>query len=142
MSPDRLTGEMVDQMTAEEQQFYFYGFRTILRRFVRMTVTGWVLSAVGAACLLVFWKSLLPHGVFDLLLSLAVVVAGVIVVQTNVTALQSYVTVAIPNEQSASGGVFLLRAWMREVAEGGWRDANAVLHRLPDRVVGQQGELP
>lgn len=124
---------MLDDLTEEERQFYFYGFRTVLRRFIRMTVAGWALSALGAGSLLVFWKSPLPHGAFDLILSLAVIVAGVIVVQTNVTALQSYVTIRFPTKEPASGLILRAREWMQEVAEGGWRDAHAVLHRLPDQ---------
>jgi hypothetical protein len=123
-SPDRLTGD--------ERQFYIHGFRLVLRRFLRQTAIGWAVTALGALCLLSFWRSPLPHGGFDLLLAAGAVVAGLAVVQANLAALQSYVTVPFPDVpgRTPPAEVLQLREWMNEVAGGGWRDAYAALQQL------------
>jgi hypothetical protein len=131
--PDRLTGD--------ERQFYIQGFRLVLKRFLRQTAIGWAVTTIGALCLLIFWRSPLPHGGFDLLLAMGAVVAGLAVVQTNLAALQSYVTVPFPDVPGRipPAEMLQLRGWMQEVAGGGWRDAYAVLQRLEKIKDEQQG---
>jgi hypothetical protein len=130
-----------DRLTDGERQFYIHGFRLVLRRFLRQSALGWAVTALGALCLLIFWRSPLPHGGFDLLMATGAVVAGLAVVQTNLAALQSYVTVPFPDVPGRIPPleVLQLRGWMQEVAGGGWRDAYAVLQRLEKIKDEQQG---
>jgi len=130
-----------DGFTEEERQFYVFGFHRVLTRFFRLTALGWGITAIGALCLLLFWRSPLPHGGFDLLMATGTFVAGLIIVQTNLAALQSYVTVRFPDRPDGipPEQIVMLREWMREVAEGGWRDAYAVLRRLEAMKGEQQG---
>lgn len=131
----------LESLTDQERQFYVFGFRIVLRRFLRLTALGWGVTAIGAGCLLFAWRTPLPHGVFDLLLAGGVVAAGLAVVQTNLAALQSYVTVPFPDlpDRTPPEEVTVLRGWMQEVATGGWRDAYAVAQRLEKITSPQQG---
>jgi hypothetical protein len=128
-----------EELTDEERQFFLFGFRRVLRRFLRMSALGWAITAGGAACLLVFWREPLPHGAFDLLLSAGGMAAGLGLVQTNLASLQSYVTVPFPGLPGRVPPELLamLRGWMKDVAEGGWRDAYAVLQQL-EKIIGEQ----
>jgi hypothetical protein len=122
------------ELTPDEIQFYCTGFHVVLKRFCVLTVVGWAITALGFIGVLLLWKTDLPHGMLDLLPGVAAFVAGILVVQINVTALQSYVQVPFPPGERPAEKVLELRRWMQEVADGDWRDACAVLRRLDNFV--------
>lgn len=103
-------------------EFFYHGFHATLRRFCRMTIAGWVVAAGGFAGLLFCWRNASPHGLFDIALCCTVFLAGLLVVQQNVAALSAYARVPFPIPDN-DPRLLRLRAIMREVDEGGWRDA-------------------
>jgi hypothetical protein len=120
--------------TESAARFFIYGFHAVLRRYRAMTLLGWAAVAWGGATVVLGWNYGQPHGVFDLMLSLAAVLAGVALVQQSVAALSSYVQIPYPmppGAQETVSGIFTKCAeLMKEVDAGGWQDAYNALTRI------------
>jgi hypothetical protein len=125
-------------------EFYYYGFYAALRRFRAFAVVGWLVALLGFAAFFFAWDLVRPWGWFSLLLCCANVVSGIAVVQIAVGALDAYVRIPCSydgsRENGAAGVVEELRSIMKEVEEGGWREAQVAIRGL--LLVGERFGLP
>lgn len=103
-----------------------------------MSVVGWFIVAVGFVALILAWGLDLPHGFIDMVLALLAMLAGILVVQQSVAALQEYVSVPFSHRQPAAEPVLAILAIMDEIRRGGWREATAGIGKV-EAIAGQYG---
>jgi hypothetical protein len=114
--------------------YYYFGFHSALVRYRVLTIQGWVVTAVGAAGLLVFWRD--GSDLFTMLVALCALVAGLSLVHQSVAALDQYVRVPFPGPASGScpaeiaEGVEECSRLMEEIDRGGWQEAYAAFRAL------------
>jgi len=123
-------------LSAEEAEYYYHGFRRILRRFGVMSVLGWGIVLVGFTGLLFAWNQGLPHELIDILLALSTIVAGVLVVQQAVTGLQEYLSLPRSPAEGRHPAVAEIQLLMSDLRRGGWREARkgtSELERIASR---------
>jgi len=125
-------------LTDPELRFYVHGFLRVLRRHRLMTVVGWFVVAMGFIGLVLAWSLDLPHGFVDMVLALLAILAGILVVQQSVVALQEYVSVPFFHGQSPVEPVVAILAIMDEIRRGGWREASAGIGRV-EAIAAQYG---
>lgn len=125
-------------------EFYYYGFYSALKRFRSVVAVGWLITGAGAGAFVVRWRIAHFPGWFDLVVSLGCIVAGIAVVQTAVAALTAYVRVQFPRPESPAAEqdeiVTRLSDLMKDVEDGGWREAREAIHSL--RELGNSYGLP
>jgi hypothetical protein len=134
-------------------EFYYYGFYSALKRFRGVVAVGWFVTCAGAGAFVVRFEAVRSAGLFDIIVCLGCVVAGIAVVQTAVAALTAYVRVPFPVPEPSTGEqeeiVGRLRDLMKNVEDGGWREAREAIHAVrelgvryglpfPDRPLGPQ----
>jgi hypothetical protein len=119
--------------------YAYHDFHGIVRRFCRFTVLGWVIVAVGVGWL-VFEGAGAGGTLARYLLAVSVVLAGVAVVAINVGALESYLRIPFPLPPGDPHAE-RLAGLLRDVQDGGWRDACAVRHTL-ERLEADEGFPP
>ena len=78
--------------------YYYFGFHSALVRYRVLTIQGWVVTAFGAAGLLVFWRD--GSDLFTIAVALCAAVAGLSLVHQSVAALDQYVRVPYPGAGS------------------------------------------
>jgi hypothetical protein len=116
--------------------FYYFGFHSALVRYRALTIQGWVVTALGGAGLLVFWRE--GSGLFTIIVALCAAVAGLSLVHQSVAALDQYVRVPFPRPAPGScpadiaGGVEECARLMEEIDRGGWQEALAAFRALGD----------
>jgi hypothetical protein len=136
----------MDESRAENDalEFYYYGFYAALRRFRAVAVVGWLVALLGFVAFFFAWDIVRPGGWFNLFLCCGTVVSGIAVVQIAVSALNAYVRIPFSygedRENGAAEVVDALRLIMREVEEGGWREAQVAIRGLLK--VGERFGLP
>jgi hypothetical protein len=128
-----------------ELEFYYFGFYGVLRRYRTMTVLGWAIVALGVASIPLSWRLGTPHGILDTALSLAAILAGLLVVQQCVTSLSSYVRVPFHEREAGTPpphpALQSIEQLMRDVDEGGWQDAFTAI-RMLERMQDEYGLPP
>jgi hypothetical protein len=132
-------------LPAEYLEFRYFGFYAALRRFRTTTVTGWGVSAVGMIAFLLSWEAPAGPGGFSIFSAAALVAAGIVVVQSAVMSLHSYVSVPfppVPHEwpEHARRPLAELEPLFAEVRDGGWDDAFRALAGV--RAIGAREGLP
>jgi len=130
----------VEQKTNEEEsrpalsdpeiEYYYTGFLRVLRRYRLMIMLGWIIVFAGFGSLFLGWTLGLPHGLIDLSLSVLLILAGILVVQQSIAALQEYVSVAFrPGQHDALAEIHSI---MEEIRRGGWREATGGIRKVED----------
>jgi hypothetical protein len=118
--------------------YYYFGFHSALVRYRILTIEGWVVTALGAAGLLVFWRD--GSDLFTMAVALGAAAAGLSLVHQSVAALDQYVRVPFPVPAPGScpaeiaEGVGECARLMEEIDRGGWQEAYAAFRAL--------GEMP
>jgi hypothetical protein len=121
-----------------ELGFYYFGLYRVLIRYRRMTILGWCVVALGIASIPLGWESGQRHGIIDLGLSFAAIVAGLALVQQSVASLSSYISVQFPSSILEDGTVSEHEAisevvqLMKDIDEGGWQEAYAAIGKLKE----------
>lgn len=114
--------------------YYYFGFHSALARYRALTIEGWVVTALGAAGLLVFWRD--GGDLLTMVVALCAAVAGLSLVHQSVAALDQYVRVPFPGPAPGScpaeiaGGVGECARLMEEIDRGGWQEALAAFRAL------------
>jgi hypothetical protein len=114
--------------------YYYFGFHSALVRYRVLTIQGWVVTALGASGLLVFWRD--GSDLFTMAVALCAAVAGLSLVHQSVAALDQYVRVPFPAPAPGScppeiaGGVEECARLMEEIDRGGWQEAHAAFRAL------------
>lgn len=114
--------------------YYYFGFHAALVRYKVLTIEGWVVTALGAAGLLVFWRD--GSDLFTMAVALCAAAAGLSLVHQSVAALDQYVRVPFPGPAPGScpaeiaGGVEECARLMEEIDRGGWQEAHAAFRAL------------
>ena len=127
-------------------QFFYSGFYQMLRRYRRDAAIGWAVVAAGVTGILFGWDFTKPPGLFHLGLCLGAIVAGLAVIQGTIAALTAYVRVPFPVPPAGEepepwrAAVNELLGLMKDVDDGGWREALTALDAL--RQVGERFDLP
>ena len=131
-------------LSEPELEYYYFGFHRILMRFRSITLLGWVVVLVGAISLPLGWKFGQPNGLIDVALSIATLVAGLLVVQQGVAALQSYVNVPFHEQggskEASHPAIEEIRRLMKEIEDGGWWEANGGIQKIQE--IGAKHALP
>ncbi len=129
-------------LTPAQRAYYIDGFLAALRRFRRATVIGWVVTAAGVLSLPLGWSGGLPHGLLDLVASVAAAVGGIVLVEQSVGMLESYVQVpfheGIPPETPLPEPAAKIRTIMEDVDRGGWQEAFAAIGEV-ERLAAMYG---
>jgi hypothetical protein len=118
----RLTGN-------DALEFYYHGFRSALFRYRRLTIIGWLATAIGCTGLLASCREAFSGDVFALAIPLCAVVAGLALVHQSVAALDAYVAIPFPKPDPEQVPSYICEAvsectrWMGEIERGGWQDA-------------------
>lgn len=116
--------------------YYYFGFHSALARYRVLTIGGWVVTALGAAGLLLFWRD--GSDLFTMAVALGAAVAGLSLVHQSVAALDQYVRVPFPAPAPGScpaeiaEGVGECARLMEEIDRGGWQEAYAAFRALGD----------
>jgi hypothetical protein len=130
--------------TPAELEYFYHGFHRALQRYRSATMIGWVIVLAGVACIPLGWRTAGAHGLLDLAVCGAAIVAGLVVVSESVSFLHAYISVPFPVAGDADAGrsapVEDLRALMQEIDKGGWQEAYAAVRLL--RVLGERHGLP
>lgn len=125
---------MTDKSPSEvELQFYYFGLYRVLQRYRVGTTLGWIVVFLGAVGVPLGWKMGTPHGLIDIVMSAAVILAGLLVVQQNVSTLSSYLNVpfgARGVNDSRPQVLDEIEQLMREVDSGGWQEAYHAIGQL------------
>ena len=114
--------------------YYYFGFHSALVRYRALTIQGWIVTALGAAGLLVFWRD--GSDLFTVAVALCAAVAGLSLVHQSVAALDQYVRVPFPAPAPGScpaeiaGGIEECARLMEEIDKGGWQEARAAFRAL------------
>jgi hypothetical protein len=103
-----------------------------------MTLIGWFIVALGFLGLLLSWGMDLPHGIIDLMLAALTILAGILVIQQSVVALQEYVSVPFPAREPLVEPVQSILSIMEDIRRGGWRDASSGIGKL-EAIAGANG---
>jgi hypothetical protein len=115
-------------------EFYYYGFYAVLKRFRSVALLGWLVVLLGVGAFFLGWDVSRPRGWIDLVLCCGGVVCGIAVVQIAIGALNAYVRIPFPSPGDADGEksefVECSREIMKEVEEGGWREAQAAIRAV------------
>ncbi len=118
--------------------YYYFGFHAALLRFRALTIQGWIVTAVGAAGLLLAWRD--GDGLFTIAVALCAAAAGLSLVHQSVASLDQYVRVPFvppaPGEDPGDfgRGIAECARLMAEIDRGGWQEAFTALNAL--------GEMP
>jgi hypothetical protein len=114
--------------------YYYFGFHSALARYRVLTIEGWVVTALGAAGLLVFWRD--GSDLFTMAVALCAAAAGLSLVHQSVAALDQYVRIPYPGPAPGScppeigRGVEECARLMGEIDRGGWQEAHAAYRAL------------
>ena len=114
--------------------YYYFGFHSALVRYRVLTTGGWVVTALGAAGLFVFWRD--GSDLFTMAVALSAAAAGLSLVHQSVAALDQYVRVPFPAPAPGScpaeiaEGVGECARLMEEIDRGGWQEAYAAFRAL------------
>lgn len=134
------------RLTDNELEFFCVGFYRMLRQHRTKTIIGWCIAAVGIASIPLGWRFGTPHGIIDIALAMATVVAGLAVVQQSVSALDAYVRIPFPvalDDQAGTGLAQPLKELlevMHDVEKGGWQEAYKAIAAI--REIASRWGLP
>lgn len=125
-------------LTESELQYYYRGLFKALTRYRLATIIGWLVVLVGLVGVPLGWEFGRPHGLVDIVLSAFTILAGLTVVQQAVVSLSAYVTVPMQGMTAGDSPTELPAAvkeiieMMKEVEEGGWQEAYALIGKLQE----------
>jgi hypothetical protein len=117
-------------------QFYYFGLYTVLKRYRRCAIIGWVVVAAGCGGLLRGWNLGQMHGLFDIGLALLTILAGVLLVHFGVVTLSAYTSLRLPDAgtQGFSGtsgrAIEEIKTLLDDLDRGGWQEAFAAINQL------------
>jgi hypothetical protein len=110
-------------------EFYIHGFRRALLRYRTFVLIGWGITILGSAGLLGSCGGMDRGDLLIVGIPIVTMFAGILTVHQSITALQSYVTTPFPLpdadelEEPLLTRIVACDGLMREVAQGGWREA-------------------
>jgi hypothetical protein len=117
-------------------EFFIHGFRRALLRHRTFVVAGWAITALGALGFLGSFPGMERGDLLVVVIPLVTMAAGILIVHLSIVALESYVTTPFPmpdpGEIEEPLGQILpaCRDIMKEVAEGGWKEAFDAIRTL------------
>ncbi|MER3523918.1 MAG: hypothetical protein C4326_07580 [Ignavibacteria bacterium] len=119
-------------MSDPELQYFYFGFYRVLRRYRTTSLVGWAIVLLGCLSIPFGWRLSRPSALVEIALTGLTILAGLVVVWQNLSALEQYLRVPFPVDASstADGALSEIRELMNEVDEGGWQEAYAALGRL------------
>ena len=108
----------------------------MLKRYRTTSLLGWVI--VFAACLSapLGWNLGRSTGFIEVVLTVLTVVAGLVLVWQNISALEEYIRIPFPvpsppeQPEVQSPVITEIKNMMHEVDEGGWQEAYAAIGKL------------
>ena len=127
-------------MSPAEIRFACAELITALKRYRFNTLLGWCIALFGCLSIPLGWRYGGTHGLLDLCLSGATILAGLGLVQQSVTSLSSYLRIAFrpPSGEKAlqegTPGVTEIHQLVGEIDEGGWQEAYAAISTLEEMV--------
>ena len=135
---DDLTAMNVRALSDGELTYYYHGLYKALKSYRFTTIIGWLVVLVGGISIPLGWEFGQPHGLIDIALSVATILAGLTVVQQAVASLSVYM--AIPMQrlvqvEPAEEQPEVLRTiivLMKDVEVGGWQEAYAAIRKLEE----------
>jgi hypothetical protein len=128
-------------VNTEHLEFKYFSFYAALRRYRTTTIIGWGVTAAGMAGFITSWGIPGAHGLLDVILAAAAIVAGLTVVHVSVMGLQSYVSVEFPPlphdaPETDRAALEALAPVMIAVRDGGWQEAFHAIGEL--RAIGER----
>lgn len=126
--------EAVLAPTMAELRYYYFGFYKALKNYRTMTLLGWSVVATGCACSFLVINAGRNLGPFGIVLTAAVIIAGLGLVWQSISTLESYLRIALPSvhEGDQSPVVVRVEEIMKEVDDGGWQEAYAAIRKLEE----------
>jgi hypothetical protein len=115
-----------------ELRFYYFGFHTALVRYRRMTMIGWLVTAIGCASFPLAWSAGRSFGIVDIMLAASTLTAGLALVSQSVSSIQHYIGIAIPSPQNGQSHPLIhdVIALMQDVDIGGWQEASTAMRTM------------
>lgn len=121
-------------MTDAELQYFYVGFYNALKRYRSTSLLGWTIVLLGCVSIPLGWNWGRRDGIVDVSLTVMTILAGLVVVWQNITALEQYIRVPFPTgletNPEVPSPISEIRNVMKEVDDGGWQEAYAALGRL------------
>jgi len=117
-------------------QFYYFGLYTVLKRYRRCAIIGWIVVAVGCGGLLRGWDLGQMHGLFDIGLALFTVLAGVLLVHFGIVTLSAYTSLRFPDADTkgfsgtSERAIEEIKSLLVDIDLGGWQEAFAAISQL------------
>jgi hypothetical protein len=119
-----------------ELQYFYFGFYRILKRYRVVSFTGWTIAFAGCVSVPLSWNLGRTAGLIEVVLTILTIAAGLVVVWQNISALEEYLRVPFPfpveiTEYDAAI-VNEIRSLMKDIDDGGWREAYAAIGKLKE----------
>lgn len=117
-------------------QFYYFGLYSVLQRYRRCAIVGWIVVAAGIGGLLLGWNLGQMHSLFDIGLALLTIVAGVLLVHFGIVTLSAYTSLRLPGagpngfSETYERAIEEIKSLMEDIDRGGWQEAFAAIHQL------------
>jgi hypothetical protein len=123
-------------------QFFYFGFYDALRRFRRLTISGWLVAAAGVAAVVLRWGPFWSGDLAALSLCGLLLASGLLLVHTSVSGLSAYVRVPFPAPERTehAPAIAEILPLLKAVEEGGWQDALNAQKAV--RGIGERYRLP
>ncbi|MBI5471235.1 MAG: hypothetical protein HY961_02705 [Ignavibacteriae bacterium] len=117
-----------------ELQYFYFGLYRVLKRYRATSMLGWAIVFVACASIPFGWKLGRATGFIEVMLTVLTLLAGLAVVWQNISALEEYLRMPFQLTSSLddAGQAFIhdVRDLMKDIDEGGWREAYAALKKL------------
>lgn len=121
-------------MTDAELQYFYVGFYNALKRYRSTSLLGWAIVFLGCLSVPLGWEVGRRLALVEMLLTVLTILAGLVVVWQNISALEQYLRVPFPTATDStvepSLAISEIKSVMKEVDEGGWQEAYAAIRRL------------
>lgn len=122
-------------LTDDELQYFYFGFYRILKRYRSTSLLGWTIVLAGCLSIPFGWNLGRTTGFIDVILTLLTILAGLALVWQNISALDEYIRVPFHSSFDSISTkrneiITDIRTLMKEVDDGGWREAYEALSRL------------
>lgn len=133
---------LLGMMTDRELQYFYFGLYRVLKRYRTTSFVGWTIVVLGCLSIPFGWRLDRPAALLEMTLTAVTIVAGLVVVWQNLSALDQYLHVPFPvdSASTADGALSEIRELMTDVDGGGWQEAHVALGRLNE--IQQKYGLP